>query len=224
MMYFLLLSSLPSKIRSSSIIFMYFSYCFSFSLSPSFSLFLYTSTISPPLIPSHNAFRTYLCLRTSSFIQDTEWSPCSVTCGEGIRRKPFRCKIFLEFSKRVAVLNDSLCHAYKPLDEVERCVMEPCSYSHNFEDTYLKYRKPIIISYIISCLFLFLQLGLGGFNLVNFLHGNISCFSPLSLFARTEMEIGRVWKTLRYTCPCRARRTPGERKATPVAARPVSAV
>uniref|UniRef100_A0A336M0H6 CSON009496 protein n=1 Tax=Culicoides sonorensis TaxID=179676 RepID=A0A336M0H6_CULSO len=70
----------------------------------------------------------------ATFIQDHDWSPCSATCGEGIRRRPYKCKIFLEFSKTVATLNDSLCHGIKPPDEVERCFMEPCSMSNTYED------------------------------------------------------------------------------------------
>ncbi|XP_063699657.1 protein madd-4 isoform X2 [Culicoides brevitarsis] len=70
----------------------------------------------------------------ATFVQDHEWSSCSATCGEGIRRRPYKCKIFLEFSKTVATLNDSLCHGIKPPDEVERCFMEPCSMSNTYED------------------------------------------------------------------------------------------
>lgn len=62
-----------------------------------------------------------------SFIQDTSWSPCSSSCGEGIRRKQYKCKIFLEFSRTIATLNDTLCHGIKPPDEIERCYSEPCS-------------------------------------------------------------------------------------------------
>lgn len=79
----------------------------------------------------HICLFLYLSYR---FIQDHDWSSCSATCGEGIRRRPYRCKIFLEFSKTVATLNDSLCHGIKPPDEVERCFMEPCSMSNTYED------------------------------------------------------------------------------------------
>lgn len=72
-----------------------------------------------------------------SFIKDTEWSACSVTCGEGIRRRTHKCKIFLEYSRTVATVNDTLCEGTKPHDEVERCVEEPCMLpSHGFDDQF----------------------------------------------------------------------------------------
>jgi len=59
-----------------------------------------------------------------------EWSPCSVTCGEGIRHREVLCKIFLEFSQTIAKLPDSQCSGQKPV-ETEKCMMEPCSLLEN---------------------------------------------------------------------------------------------
>ncbi|XP_043685807.1 protein madd-4 isoform X2 [Vespula pensylvanica] len=65
----------------------------------------------------------------STFIAE-EWSPCSVTCGDGIRRREVHCKIFLEFSRTIAKLPDRQCSGPKP-EETEKCVMEPCGLIEN---------------------------------------------------------------------------------------------
>nr|XP_013105618.1 unnamed protein product [Stomoxys calcitrans] len=72
-----------------------------------------------------------------TYMKDPDWSPCSVTCGVGIRRRTYKCKIFLQFSRTLATINDTMCEGKKPHDEVERCVEEPCVMpSHGFEDQY----------------------------------------------------------------------------------------
>ncbi|KAJ8963231.1 hypothetical protein NQ318_018697 [Aromia moschata] len=59
------------------------------------------------------------------FIPD-DWGPCSVSCGEGVRKREVHCKIFLEFSRTIAKLPDKQCTGKKPI-EIEKCYMEPCS-------------------------------------------------------------------------------------------------
>lgn len=77
----------------------------------------------------------FLCF---SYTKDTYWSPCSVTCGEGVRTKQYRCKIFLEFSKTLATLhNDTFCSGSKPPPDVEHCVMEPCSMAYGYDEQYI---------------------------------------------------------------------------------------
>ncbi|XP_012247090.1 protein madd-4 [Bombus impatiens] len=65
----------------------------------------------------------------STFIAK-EWSPCSVTCGEGVRHREVRCKIYLEFSRTVADLPDRQCSGPKPLEK-EKCMMGPCNLIEN---------------------------------------------------------------------------------------------
>jgi hypothetical protein len=66
-----------------------------------------------------------LLISPDSFIPE-KWGPCSVTCGQGFRKREVQCKIFLEFSRTIARLPDGQCQGPKP-SEVERCVLEPCS-------------------------------------------------------------------------------------------------
>ncbi|XP_037909605.1 ADAMTS-like protein 1 isoform X2 [Hermetia illucens] len=73
-----------------------------------------------------------------SFMKETEWSPCNATCGEGYRTRKYVCKILLEFSKTLATLNDSLCEGPKPPDEIERCIVEPCSLAFGYDESYPK--------------------------------------------------------------------------------------
>lgn len=108
---------------------------------------LFTRYVWSPV--SYIFFLMYLCslsfshtpslspLSIYSFIKDAEWSPCSLTCGEGIRTKEYRCKIFLQLSQSVATLhNESHCFGPKPAPQVERCVKEPCLLAYGYEESY----------------------------------------------------------------------------------------
>ncbi|KAG8181971.1 hypothetical protein JTE90_026909 [Oedothorax gibbosus] len=69
-----------------------------------------------------------------------EWGPCSTTCGQGFRKRTVDCKIFLEFSRTIATLQDYECPGTKP-STIESCYPRPCSFDLNKPDSERKKLK-----------------------------------------------------------------------------------
>ncbi|XP_064608242.1 ADAMTS-like protein 1 isoform X2 [Liolophura sinensis] len=57
----------------------------------------------------------------------SEWGPCSKTCGEGVRQRYVRCKVYLRFLETITDLSDSECTGQKPR-ESEPCQGTGCIY------------------------------------------------------------------------------------------------
>lgn len=58
------------------------------------------------------------------FVSDN-WSPCSVTCGEGIKTRKVYCKAHLDYTQIMTKLTDDACVGPKP-PEVEKCFSMSC--------------------------------------------------------------------------------------------------
>ena len=71
------------------------------------------------MLPHCNFISNPRIFTSFSFIV-ADWGDCSARCGEGIRKRRVECKIFLEFSKTIATLEDSKCPGPKPA-ETEIC-------------------------------------------------------------------------------------------------------
>ncbi|XP_071743859.1 protein madd-4 isoform X1 [Lepeophtheirus salmonis] len=73
---------------------------------------LQVATTDPTGTPAVRTFFACGWLYVSFIVE--EWGTCSSPCGEGIRKRKVECKIFLEFSKTIAVLPDNECPGPKP--------------------------------------------------------------------------------------------------------------
>ena len=85
--------------------------------------FLCFEILTIPLSVTSYSFIFLIKILNFSFIID-QWSPCSASCGEGIKFRKVECKIFLEFSKTVATLPDKECPGITP-PETQICVEQP---------------------------------------------------------------------------------------------------
>uniref|UniRef100_S4R4M5 ADAMTS-like 3 n=1 Tax=Petromyzon marinus TaxID=7757 RepID=S4R4M5_PETMA len=53
------------------------------------------------------------------------WSPCSRSCGPGVRTRAVRCRVLLPFSRSVVELPDGECEGERPASE-RPCALGPC--------------------------------------------------------------------------------------------------
>ncbi|XP_064107268.1 protein madd-4-like isoform X2 [Macrobrachium nipponense] len=86
-----------------------------------------------PLMPRPQALTADQQVPAEPTYMTGNWSECSVKCGEGVRNRSVTCKIFLEFSRTVAVLPDDQCPGVKP-PQSQRCVLPPCSHAMTRHD------------------------------------------------------------------------------------------
>nr|XP_045583592.1 protein madd-4-like isoform X7 [Procambarus clarkii] len=84
---------------------------------------------APPLIPRPQALIVDHQVPSEPTYMMGNWSSCSVSCGEGQRRRTVTCKIFLEFSRTVAVLPDDQCPGAKP-PETKPCLLPLCLHDY----------------------------------------------------------------------------------------------
>ena len=109
-----------------------------------------------------------------------EWGTCSSPCGEGIRERKVQCKIFLEFSKTVAVLPDHECPGPKPAT-TEICFSGLCDIGEKVRKHYVIMKTKV---FLVLCTYIwtlfskaaqrytfeeFLQ------NFAYVLHANVHC-------------------------------------------------
>ncbi|RZF41389.1 hypothetical protein LSTR_LSTR000103 [Laodelphax striatellus] len=80
----------------------------------------------PPFRPTAERLVGDLSPSSQPNFRAEPWGPCSVSCGEGLRKRNVICKIFLDFSRIFITRPDQECQGPKP-PETERCLKEPCT-------------------------------------------------------------------------------------------------